>query len=111
MKPERPILRVGVRLAAATGARLFVNAAGALPADGGRTLGVTRVAGAAGVRVAVTTLGVATATAGARIAVGDKLKATAAGKVVEHDAGAIVATAYEAAAADGDEVLVHLIPN
>ena len=110
---ESPILRVGVQLAEANAGRLFVTAAGALPAANGRALGVACVKGAVGDRVAVTALGTAVVVASAAIAVGDKVVSTAAGKAAKsaNANDVVVATALTAAAKDGDELVVHLIPN
>ena len=113
MIPEVPIARIGVKLAAKVEGRLFVTAAGALPAANGRALGVSYVGGEIGDRVAVTTLGVAAVTAAGAIDVGDKVVCTAAGKAAKsaNANDVIVATALGASAADGDELAVHLIPN
>lgn len=109
---ERSILRVGVRLAAKIAGGRFVTAAGALPAANGRALGVTYTDGDAGDRVSVMTLGVARVVASSAIAAGASVAATAEGKAATKAGNAVaLGTALTAAAADGDEIEVHLIPN
>ena len=109
---EQPILRDTVRLAADTAADLFVEVDGSLPAAGANAYGPTYMGGKTGEAVAVTTLGIATVTAGAAIARGVGVMVTAAGKVITHAGNApVVARALEAAAADGDRIRAHLIPN
>ena len=112
MKGEHPILRISVALSAAVAAQRFVTPGGALPAAGGRTLGVSMVAGAQGDLVAVTALGVATCIAAGAIGVGDAVAATNTGKAAKVAANqATVATALTAAANDGDEIQLLLVPN
>ena len=112
MTTEIPILRDSVKLAAATEANLFVDESGALPGAGENAYGPTYTKGAADEYVAVTTLGIAIATAGAAIAKGAACEVLATGKLqTRTGTNVIVARALEAAAADGDEFRVHLIPN
>ena len=113
MTPEITILTVTAKLAAKVDKALFVTASGALPAADGAALGVAQLGGAANDLVPVVTLGVARVTAGGVVAAGDAVACAATGKAIKAvNANAVrVGRALTAAAADGDEIQVHLIPN
>ena len=112
MTTEIPILRDSVKLAAATEADIFVDESGALPSAGENAYGPTYTKGAADEYVSVTTLGIATVTASAAIAKGAALMVTATGRVATKAGNTVtVARALGAAAADGDKLKAHLIPN
>lgn len=112
MKGEHPILRITVALSAAVAAQRFVTPAGAVPAAGARALGLSMVAGKANDLIAVTVLGAVTGTAAGAIAIGDSIAVAADGKAAKIQANqTAVATALTAAANDGDEVQLLLIPN
>lgn len=96
--------------AAITGER-FVSATGAVAAAAGNALGVARSNAAIGEVFPVTTLGTAIVTAGAAIALGARVEVGATGKAVTRAAGIPVGVALQAAAADGDRIEIHLIPN
>ena len=110
---EQPILRPSVKADAELAAQRFVTTAGAYPAAGARAYGVTHTAAKSGESVAVTTLGITPAeTTAAAIAIDDRLKVDADGKVLTHSGtDAVVAVALEAVAAAGGTILVHIIPN
>ena len=112
MSTENALLRDTVQLTAATGENILVDMLGALPAAGAAALGPVYMGGGAGEHVAVSVAGFAPCIAGGAIARGAALMATAEGKVVPHAGNAVqVGRAREAAAADGDEISVLLIPN
>lgn len=109
---ERALLTIGVTAAVALTQFRAVTAAGAIPAAKARACGFTKTSGAVGERVPATAIGQAIATAGAAVAVGDKLEVVgAAGKVQPVTDGVGVAYALTAAAADGDLIEVIVIPN
>ena len=109
---QTPILRETVRLAAAIAANRFVTAAGDAPIPGGSALGPTYLAGKAGETVAVTALGIGSATAGHAFVRGDELEVMADGRVRKRRAAnTVVAVALEDASAADDTVAVHVIPN
>lgn len=107
----------GVKLTAANGCDL----AGASDAAGGEAVvGVLQNKPTSGKAAEVLTRGMTKVVAGGAFAVGDPLKTTAAGKFVKATGEAagtlvhVVATAFEAAAADGDIVeaqLTHYVIN
>ena len=101
-----------VKLSAHNVAKRFVTATGAKPAKQSNAYGVTQTAAKKGELVAVTVLGTAVATAGGKIAAGAAVEVDAEGKVLKHTAGKVaVGRALTAAAADGDEIEVFIIPN
>ena len=101
-----------VSAAAALPAHRFVTLAGAHPAAGGPSAGVTRhAADAAGDSVSYTAIGTATVEAGGAFTVQSEVKSDAAGRAVDRaGADSKAGVALEAAAAAGDrvEVLVHV---
>ena len=110
--PESPVLRLSVKAAAATAARLFVTATGAVAGNGANALGVSYAGGEAGKPMAVTILGAVMVTSGAAVAVGDPVQSDAAGKAIEVAGnGKTLGRALTAVAAANQPVLVHLIPN
>lgn len=112
MTQKIAVLTISVLAAAALAAERFVTATGVYATARGGALGVTNTSAASGALVAVDTLGTTVATAGAAFAKGASLAVGASGKAVAAEADdVIVATALQAASADGDRVEVHLIPN
>lgn len=92
-------------------AKTFVTAVGATSAAKGHALGVADHAAADGEALPVVVLGTAVVTAGGAIAEGAALQVGAGGKAVTQSDGVTVARALEAAAKDGDEIEVLLLPN
>lgn len=106
---SKPICPLGVNAAAVLSACRFVTVAGAYPAAGGDTLGVTRVpALAVGDRVLVDTLGTAQVEAGGVIAAGAEVQTDATGKAITKDAGKARGKALEGATASGKVIEVFL---
>lgn len=108
------LLTLSVVAAAALEAGRMVNQAGNYPAAGGLAFGATRSAGAIGDPVPVDVMGTAIVTAGGAFAKDAALTVDAAGKVILHDGTAgkfACGRAMEAAAADGDQVEILLVPN
>lgn len=105
------VLTLSVVAAAALSQYRAVTAAGAVPAAGARSLGVTDYAVAAGDRVSVAVLGTAIAEAGAAFAIDAALEVDAQGRFVTKNTGATVARALSAAGATGNLVEILLIPN
>ncbi len=105
------VLTLSVVAAAALVQHRAVTAAGALPAAGGRCLGVTDYPAAIGERVSVGALGTVIAEAGAAFAIDAALELDAAGRFITRTAGVTVARALGAATAVGQRVEVLLIPN
>ncbi len=110
--PVKPTLTLTVTASAAITGGRFVSPTGGTPSAGGNTLGVACTDAANGSDFAVDALGTAIVIAGGAIAAGAAVKAAATGKALTHDStNAVVARALTAAAADGDEIKVMLIPN
>ncbi len=105
-----PVLTLSVVATAAHAEHLAVSMAGALSGAGAIILGITTELAVSGKQVPVVVLGTAVATAGAAVAAGAELEATAAGKLITKSTGIVVARALQAAAADGDKFEVLLTP-
>ena len=106
------LLAISLKLAADNVAKRFVTATGAKPARQKNAVGVTQTDGKKDELVTVTVLGTAVVTAAAKIAAGTALEVDADGKVVPHTNGKVaVGRALTAAAADGDDIEVFIIPN
>lgn len=106
------ILTETVTLTAAVETGRCVSVAtGAYPTAGARGDGIALCRGDAGDDIAIASLGTAFATAGAQIAVGALLEVGTAGKLITKNTGIGVARARTAAAADGDEFKVFILPN
>lgn len=113
MKSNIALLTLSVIASAVVAADRFVTTAGAYPTAGGLPLGLTRSDGAIGDPIPVDVLGTGIATAGAAIAADAPLMVTATGKVITHDGDGdkhCVGRALEAAAADGSQLEILLIP-
>lgn len=109
---QQPILRPTVILSADAGEHRFVTVTGGKPAAGGNAYGPAYYAGKTGAPVPVTALGIATGVASAAIVRGAALEVAADGKVKTRTGNnVIVGRALTAAAADGDKLAVHVIPN
>lgn len=107
-----PVLTLTVTLSGNVAARRFVTPAGAQATGDANTLGVARVAGGSGDKIAVDVLGTAVVEAGAAIAAGATIETDADGKAVTWaTSGPKVAIALEAAGAGGALIEVLLIPN
>lgn len=106
MKTQHATQRITLKAAAAIAQNRFVTFAGAVAGAGAFAAGPAYMKAAANEHVAVTVAGSAPAVAGAAISIGDELQVGADGKVITKAAGKRVAFAQEAAAADGDELLV-----
>ena len=104
------LLTLSVAASAAHPEHLAVSMAGALSGAGAIILGITTELAVSGKQVPVVVLGTAVATAGAAVAAGAELEATAAGKLITKATGIVVARALQAAAADGDKFEVLLVP-
>lgn len=105
------ILTLSVVATAALTQYRAVTAAGALPAAGARSLGVTDFAAPVGERVSVGVLGTVIAEAGAAFAVDAALEVDAQGRFITKASGVAVARALTAAGAAGALAEILLIPN
>ena len=110
---ENPILRRTVEVSAAIKSGHCVTYAGALAvADSADILGPLYMDAAAKENATATILGTARCIAGAAIAVGAKLSTDVNGRAVTRTStNPVFGRALSAAAADGDEVEVFLIPS
>lgn len=111
-----PILRLTRTAGATLAAERFVKADGTYPAAGGYALGVTETKAASGDLIAVMTLGLAVVEAAGAITEGSLVQTDAKGQAVTHiasgaGAGQALGRAMTAAAAKGDLIQIHLIPN
>lgn len=106
-----PVLTLGVNATAAIGQYNAITATGAVATAAGNAIGFADTSAAIGDRVPVTALGTAKAVAGAAIAAGAAVEVGSAGKVVAKSAGVTIGRALTAAAADGDQIEVLVIPN
>lgn len=89
-----------------------VTAAGAPATAAGNAVGFAQVGGSSGGVVPVTVLGTTIATAGAAITAGDLVEVgTTVSKVVTKSSGVAIGRALTAAAADGDQIEVLILPN
>lgn len=89
-----------------------VTAAGAPASAAGNAVGFAQVGGASADVVPVTVLGTTKAIAGAAITAGALVEVhSTVSKVVTKSAGVAIGRALTAAAADGDEIEVLIIPN
>jgi Uncharacterized conserved protein (DUF2190) len=102
---------VGVVATGTIGQYNAITAAGAVATAAGNAIGFAQTGSVAGARIPTTALGIAVATAGAAIAVGAAVEVGAAGKVVTKAAGIAIGRAMSAAAADGDQIEIFVIPN
>lgn len=105
------LLSLTVTAAAALTEHRFVTTAGAVPAAGANTLGVTQTDAASGAGVAVDVLGTTLVEASAAIAAGAAIETTATGTAVTKTTGWVVGRALSAASAAGELIEVLLIPN
>lgn len=105
------VLTLSVVATAALTRYRAATGAGALPAAGGRVLGLADFDGAAGDRVSLGVLGTAIAEAGGAFAIDAALEVDAVGRLVAKNAGVTVARALAASSGAGAQVEVLLIPN
>lgn len=98
-------------LAGTVTANRFVDADGDHASAGANAMGVALQGGAAAAVIHVQGSGFAYVTAEEAIAAKGLVEVGTAGKAAAKDSGATVARAVTAAAADGDLILVNLIPN
>lgn len=107
-----PVLTVGVTATAALEQFRAVSPTGGYAADAGNALGFTTMAVANGGRASVVSLGTAIGTASAAISAGALVEVhSTAGKLRTKTSGVAVGRALTAAAADGDQIEVLIIPN
>lgn len=111
MKTQQTIMRITRKASRAILANRFVTFAGVTAAAGANAAGPAYFKAAVNEHFSVTVLGAAPAVAGGAIVNGAELEVGNDGKVVTKNAGKTVARALEAAAADGDELSVFVIPN
>ena len=104
-------LTLGIAATAVIAINQAVTAAGAVAGAGLNAIGTANTGAAIGERVPVSAGGTALAIAGAAIALGAAVEVGAAGKLITKAAGIAVGRAITAAAADGDQFEVFLIPN
>lgn len=104
-------LTLGIIAAATITQNRAITAAGAVATAAGNSVGFANTGGVSGDRIPVTAGGTAIAVAGAAIALGAAVEVGAAGKVVTLAAGVPIGRALQAAAADGDQIEVLIIPN
>lgn len=106
---KRPIFSLTAVAAVALAGNRFVTLAGNYPAAGAGAFGVTDTDAAVGDAVAVDIIGTSKITAGAPFVKGASLMADATGRgIAEADDGVVLATALEAATAEGQIVEVLL---
>lgn len=108
---SKSVHTIGVIAAAAITQGQAVTATGAVATAAGNAVGVAETDAAAGDRVPVTALGNGIGIAGAAVAAGAALEVGTAGRLVTRSAGVTVGRALTAAAANGDQIEVLLIPN
>jgi hypothetical protein len=107
-----PTLTLGITAAAALAQYQAVTVGGAIATAAGHAVGFTQTTAASGARVPVTAGGTAIAIAGGPVTVGEALEVVGlVGKVDTLAAGVPIARALTAAAADGDQIEVLIIPN
>lgn len=105
------LLTLGIIAAATITQNQAITAGGAVASAAGNAIGFANTGGASGQRIPTTALGTAIATAGAAITAGSLVEVGTAGKVVTKSAGIAIGRALAAAAADGDQIEVLIIPN
>lgn len=105
------VMTIGVIAAVTITQFQAITAAGAVATAAGNAVGFAQTGGASGARLPVVALGTSIAVAGAAIAMGALVEVGTAGKVVTRSAGVSIGRALSAAAADGDQIEVLLIPN
>lgn len=106
------ILTIGLTAGAAVAQYQPVQANGSPATAAGNAVGFARQAAASGERVPVTVHGTTIAIAGAAIAAGALVEVgTTVTKVVTRSAGVSIGRALTAAAADGDQIEVLILPN
>lgn len=112
MQTEQSILRVTVRVVAATAARRFVTATGGAPTAGSNALGPVYMAtSAANQRTAVTVLGAVPVETSAAVVAGSALEVTATGQVkMRTGTNTIVARALTATTSAGT-IRAVIVPN
>lgn len=110
MTPEFPNDPHTVTLSATVAAHRFTTIAGAVPSANAGGVGVSRVAGVSGDRITCDFGGRVLVEASAAISAGAAIATTNDGSAVTHSTGVKLGIALEAAAADGDLILVGLIP-
>ena len=109
---EQPILRRSIKAGVALKGQRFVEVDGTYPVANGHALGVTYTDAAMGAYVAVTLLGAVPVEANGAVAAGAAVTPDAAGKAgTAAGANQVVGRALEAAAADGDVIVVNIHPN
>lgn len=106
-----PLLTIPVKATAVLTAGRAVTGLGAIPAAGGRTLGVARVNAAVGDVTPVDVDGTTAGEAGAAIAIDQALEVDAQGRFIPKASGVTVGRALSAATAAGQMVEVLLIAN
>jgi hypothetical protein len=107
------LLSVPVLATAALTGRRFATIGGALPAAGGKALGVAKYDAAIGEYVPLDVMGTTIVEAGAAVAAGARVKVTAAGKAITATTGTtVMGVALEAASGDGTffECLLATVP-
>lgn len=109
IKTVKPILRDTFETTAAVSAKRFVGFDGAHAAAGGNVLGIAPGDYVAGATAMVTQAGTEYVTAGGAIAAGASVEVGSGAKAVTLVNGEKVAVAQEAAAADGDTIIVRLV--
>lgn len=107
-----PILTLTHTLSNTVSARRFVTFAGAHAGANANALGVSRVAGVSGDKIALDVLGTTVVEAGAAITAGATLESDSTGRAVTWaTSGAALGIALETAGAAGDFIEVLLLPN
>jgi len=110
MQGSIPILTLSVVAAGALATARFVTAAGAYPAAGAGSRGVTRtLASAAGDLVPMTVLGTELVESGAAVTKDGPVQSDATGRAIDKAAGITLGFAQNAASAAGQMVEVLLI--
>jgi hypothetical protein len=106
MKTEHIILATTVLAAAALSKARFVTRAGAVPAAGGKVLGVANADYDLGNQAGLNVRGIILVEAGAAIAADADVETDASGRAVTRSAGAIEGRALDAASGAGELIRI-----
>ncbi|NOR68141.1 MAG: DUF2190 domain-containing protein [Methylomarinum sp.] len=107
---KKPILTLAVLASATITEFGAIDYDGTVPASGDTMQGLAVTDGVSGDLVATDVLGTSIAIAGGPVAIGAELQVGTGAKLITKAAGLVVARALQAAAADGDQFEVMLLP-
>ena len=106
MKTEIPIMTMTVLATAALVRSRFVTSSGAVPAAGGKVLGVANADYSLGEQAGVAVLGALVVEAGAAVALDDDVQSDASGRAITVASGSVAGRALDAATAAGQRIRV-----